>query len=1352
MLNSLPVRLLWHSFSWVTRLAIVVSAVAAVLIALIIIVLRYWLLPDIEQYHDRITSSLSAAMGNPVTIAKIQGDWQGFLPHLNFSDVRILDEQRQPALVLQRIDGTVSWMSLFSAELRLASLEIDRPELLIRRDAQGNIFAGNLALSKQSEGNDLADWILHQPNMVVRNALIVWFDEQRNAPPLVLQQVNFRIDNLFSKHSFALRATPPSELATPLDVRGEFYGKSFDNLTAWDGRIFTQLDYTDVTAWRAWLDLPGEFSRGRGALRGWLGFKDGKVAQITADLDLRDVATKLAEDVPELLLFELRGRAAWQKVTGGFEVSTRHLAMRAQNGVELQPTDFYFRTVNTGAAGQAVNGQTANGQAASVEIRANLLQLESLASLAKFLPMEPDLRARLDAYAPRGRVSSLEAQWQGAAKNPDSYKLKGHFENLALNQVDKMPGFSGLTVDVDGNEAGGRLSVNSRRLTVDAPGVMREPLSFTTLTGQAGWKRERGELSITVDNVAIANDDLAGNLHGGYHTLAGTLGVLDLTASLTRGDIRRAARYTPLIALNKEGNDWLNSALLAGHTEDFRLRIKGNLSDFPLDGSKDMLFDISGHARDAVLEFDKNWPRIENITGELLIRGNRLEVKSPSATMLNTRLHNVTVTIPDMMSKDMALEIKGEAAAASNSLLEVVQKSPLRGYIDGFTDGISASGSGHVDLFATIPLLGSNPVKVSGTITVQDNDIDLGEGVPLLRKTRGALSFTESGMHASGVSAEILGGPATINVQTARGGAVHATLKGRSNVDVLRKTEPLPLLNYLHGSAAWDADISVVKKSAQIIINSDLQGISSSLPQPFAKRADEVMTLHVEKNPVLIPSTSLRTGSTKRTVPGKPCPEPCPKEGAIAEGQDVITAQLANLFSARLMRRAENGAMVIKRGTVNFGPQDKSQEAKLAQEFSRGKEGVWLVGSLPMLSIQGWEGLAGGAAKADAGISGPPLPISGVNVHIEKLTGYGQSISALHIDAARRGDGLAAQLSSSALNGEVVWLPHGYETGTLIRAHLSNLQWLSEEQPQLPVWSAEPAQPAQPVQAEPVGKLHPNAVPALEIAIENLQLKSKQIGRFELVGHPEGKDWRLRRLNITNPDGSLLGDGVWSDRDGVMQTQINLMLDISDAGNILARSGYPNTVKGGSGRLAANLSWVGAPDEFSNATLNGTLKLDTGKGRFLKMDTGAGKLLGVLSLQDLPKHVALGFTDVFSEGFQFDNINGNASIKDGVIETQDFRIYGSSAKVTMKGSVDLNKETQNLNVRILPTLGDSVSLIGVFAISPAVGIGSLIANKILGDPLDKLVSFEYNVSGTWSDPNVVKVGGVPAQTKENPGK
>ncbi|MDP2694885.1 MAG: AsmA-like C-terminal region-containing protein, partial [Gallionella sp.] len=571
----------------------------------------------------------------------------------------------------------------------------------------------------------------------------------------------------------------------------------------------------------------------------------------------------------------------------------------------------------------------------------------------------------------------------------------------------------------------------------------------------------------------------------------------------------------------------------------------------------------------------------------------------------------------------------------------------------------------------------------------------------------------------------------------------------------LRIIYPNPLMNYLSGGAAWDADIAVQKKSAQLTINSTLQGLGSTLPQPFAKRANEAMPLRLEKKPAL-------SGA----------------EGSVTDGQDVITAQLGKLLSARLVRREENGAMVVRRGVINFGGENFSgrnrpgtrrlleQLGAIDSPRSRGgpstalRTGIWLSGSLPELSLQGWGDLLGAAGGMDGGV-----PIAGADLVIGKVSGFGLHIDDLNIDAGKRGDGLFARLSGSALNGEVEWQPRG--EGKLT-ARLQNLLWEGDD-----LAATSPVQPVQPA------SVSPGSLPALQVAIENLQMGGKQVGRLELVGHPDGDDWRLRRLNLVNPDGSMVGDGVWrgGQADGMTRcaqasgagmpsprllpqsagcasnvseagtkTQADLLLQISDAGKILARSGYPGTVKGGSGKLAANLSWAGNPGEFNYASLDGSLKLDTSKGQFLKMDPGIGKLLGILSLQALPKRITLDFTDVFSDGFQFDNINGNATIRHGVMDTQDFHIDGSSAKVTMKGSVDLNSETQNLRVRILPTLGDSVSLLGAFAAGPVVGIGSLIVNKVLGNPLDKLVSFEYNVSGTWSDPKVTKVGEAPAKT------
>ncbi|MDD2685220.1 MAG: YhdP family protein [Gallionella sp.] len=1263
MLNTLPVRILWHSFNWLTRIAIVLSSISAVLIAVAIIVLRYWVLPDVGHYQDRIAASLSRAIGSPVKIGSVAADWKGLGPHMRISDVRILDASGNNALVLPAIDGSVSWWSLFGAELRMANLEIVRPELLVRRDVQGKFFIGGVALSTGGTGNDLSGWLLRQSRMVARDALIVWLDEQRAAPPLVLRNVNLRIESgWFDRHQFALNAVPSEELSTPLDVRGDFQGASFDRLDEWSGQLYARLDYTDVSAWKSWLDMPGEFSRGRGAIRGWLGISEGKLSSFTGDLQLLDVQTKLAADLPEMSLSRLQGRVAWQQTTAGMEVSTHNLSLRMQDGLALQPTDVFYRT-------DKVDGVPGG------ELRANRLQLQSLDSLASFLPIPSSLREQIATYAPRGSISNLALQWRGEGK-PRDYTVKGHFADMAWREAGAIPGVSGLTFDLDGDQDAGKISIQSRQLQVSAVQAMREPLLFETISGQAGWESDKGELRFVADGIAVSNEDMAGNLFGSYETAKGSPGILDLTVNLTRGDVRRAARYTPFIALDQADNDWLNAAILAGSTDDFHVRVKGNLADFPVRAdTKNTLLEVGGKVRDGAIEFDKRWPKVEHINGEFWVRGNKLEVRAESATMLSAQLGKLIVTIPDLQDATLPLDIVGEAQAPGAIFLDFVQKSPVRDYINGFTDGMKAQGPAHLDLNVHTVLLGTVPAKVTGTLRVQNCDIDLGGVMPALRKTNGSLSFTESSIKADNITTEMLGGAAVLNVASQQGGVLNASVKGRSNLDVLNKLNPHPALSRLRGGANWSANVSMVGKTTRFQINSDLVGVSSSLPKPLAKKAGESWPLYLEKR----------------------------EQGA---GQDVISAQLGRILTAQVVQRGEK----LKRVQINFGAASKAIE----------RDGLWLGGTLAELDLQGWSGLGGDSGSAE-------LPFAGMDLRVQKASGYGMTINGLHLTGAARGDGLLVKLDSETVDGEIEWQERG---GGKLLARLQHLDWSGE------TGVVKPAEPS----IAPVFAVAD--LPTMQLAIENLELHGKQLGRFELVGHPDGDDWRMRRLRITNPDGSVTGDGVWSANS---KTALNLQIDISDAGKILARSGYPNTVKAGSGKLLANLTWQGRPDDFDVASLNGSLRLDTGKGQFLKMDPGIGKLLSVLSLQSLPKRITLDFTDVFSDGFQFDSIKGTAFVKNGVMDTQDLRIDGSSAKVTMKGNIDLNRETQDLKVRILPTLGDSVSLLGAFAAGPVIGVGALLVNKVLGDPLDKLVSFEYNVSGSWSDPKVTKTGEKPVQ-------
>jgi len=62
-------------------------------------------------------------------------------------------------------------------------------------------------------------------------------------------------------------------------------------------------------------------------------------------------------------------------------------------------------------------------------------------------------------------------------------------------------------------------------------------------------------------------------------------------------------------------------------------------------------------------------------------------------------------------------------------------------------------------------------------------------------------------------------------------------------------------------------------------------------------------------------------------------------------------------------------------------------------------------------------------------------------------------------------------------------------------------------------------------------------------------------------------------------------------------------------------------------------------------------------------------------------------------------------IANGTMTTENFRMRGPSAKVTMKGRVDLVNETQDLRASIEPSVGDSISAIVLVAVNPVWGLG-----------------------------------------------
>jgi len=224
---------------------------------------------------------------------------------------------------------------------------------------------------------------------------------------------------------------------------------------------------------------------------------------------------------------------------------------------------------------------------------------------------------------------------------------------------------------------------------------------------------------------------------------------------------------------------------------------------------------------------------------------------------------------------------------------------------------------------------------------------------------------------------------------------------------------------------------------------------------------------------------------------------------------------------------------------------------------------------------------------------------------------------------------------------------------------------------------------------------------------------------------------------MVNPDASMSGSGAW--RGGATpSTNLKFELKVNDVGKFLDRIGYKGLVKDGKATLGGAVTWTGRPLSIDYPSLSGQLKLDVKDGRFLEIEPGFGKLISLMSLQMLPRRITLDFRDVFSKGFQFDRISSTLHIHNGVMATSDFKMHGASADVSMSGNTDLANETQDLTVRVVPGLGDSASTV-IGLVNPLAGVASAIAQRLLKNPLGQIFSYDYKITGTWSDPKVEKL-------------
>ncbi|HET9205663.1 MAG TPA: AsmA-like C-terminal region-containing protein, partial [Burkholderiaceae bacterium] len=619
-----------------------------------------------------------------------------------------------------------------------------------------------------------------------------------------------------------------------------------------------------------------------------------------------------------------------------------------------------------------------------------------------------------------------------------------------------------------------------------------------------------------------------------------------------------------------------------------------------------------------------------------------------------------------------------------------------------------------------LPLGGhSDRTTVKGSVQLQGNDVRLRPDVPMLANARGRVDFTHKGVQVVGASARALGGELAFEGGSLPDGALRFTGQGTVTADGLRRATELggasKLAASVQGQAGYRLQLGFNKGQTEFQLTSSLAGLGLNLPAPLNKPAEASWPLRVQ--------TTLQADAT----------------GSSATPRDQLRIELGSVLQAQYLRELGAAGPRVLRGAVgiNTAAPPPVAGAQAVAEFTQ------------PVSLDAWRTVLAAAATGAGGADAGYVPRQ-ITLRARELTVSGRLFTAAQVDLQRSDDVWRAKLQSDQVVGTAEYRePRGATAAGQVQARLSRLH--------LP---AEP--PSITPRAEPATDVAPSSMPAMDVVIDDFEWHGRKLGRVEIEAvnrtapGTSQREWRLQRLLMRVPEATLTATGQWAAVPGASgaasrRMQLNLQLDLAESGAFVERMGFGKSLRGGKGKLSGELAWSGSPLSLDLPSLDGQLALALEAGQFLKADAGAARLLGVLSLQALPRRLLLDFRDVFEEGFAFDKIDGDIKLAAGVANISSLRMHGVNATVLMDGKADIARETQDLRVFVVPEINAGTASLAYAAINPAIGLGTFLAQWLLRRPLIAANTREFHVSGKWDDPKIDRIDRKPAEAASTTG-
>ncbi|MDY5374691.1 MAG: AsmA2 domain-containing protein YhdP [Escherichia coli] len=941
---------------------------------------------------------------------------------------------------------------------------------------------------------------------------------------------------------------------------------------------------------------------------------------------------------------------------------------------------------------QDVGGKD-NKRSDELRIRASNLELAGLEGIRPLAAkLSPALGDVWRSTQPSGKINTLALDIPLQAA--DKTRFQASWSDLAWKQWKLLPGAEHFSGTLSGSVENGLLTASMKQAKMPYETVFRAPLEIAD--GQATISWLNNDKGFQLDGRNIDVKAKAVHARGGFRYLqpANDEPWLGILAGISTDDGSQAWRYFPENLMGKDLVDYLSGAIQGGEADNATLVYGGNPQLFPYKHNEGQ-FEVLVPLRNAKFAFQPDWPALTNLDIELDFINDGLWMKTDGVNLGGVRASNLTAVIPDYSKEKLLIDadIKGPGKAVG----PYFDETPLKDSLGATLQELQLDGDVNARLHLDIPLNGEL-VTAKGDVTLRNNSLFIKPLDSTLKNLSGKFSFINGDLQSEPLTASWFNQPLNVDFSTKEGAKAYQVAVNLNGNWQPAKTGVLPeaVNEALSGSVAWDGKVGIdlpyhAGATYNVELNGDLKNVSSHLPSPLAKSAGEPLAVNVKV------------------------------DGNLNSFELTGQAGADNHFNSRWLLGQK---LTLDRA---IWAADSKTLPPLPEQ-----SGVEL--NMPPMNGAEWLALfQKGAAESVGGAASFPQHIT---LRTPMLSLGNQQWNNLSIVSQPTANGTQVEAQGREINATLAMRNNA--------PWLANIKYLYYN-PSVAKTRGD-STPSSPFPT--TERINFRGWPDAQIRCAECWFWGQKFGRIDSDITISGDTLTLTNGLIDTGFSRLTADGEWVNNPGNERTSLKGKLRGQKIDAAAEFFGVTTPIRQSSFNVDYDLHWRKAPWQPDEATLNGIIHTQLGKGEITEINTGhAGQLLRLLSVDALMRKLRFDFRDTFGEGFYFDSIRSTAWIKDGVMHTDDTLVDGLEADIAMKGSVNLVRRDLNMEAVVAPEISATVGVAAAFAVNPIVGAAVFAASKVLGPLWSKVSILRYHISGPLDDPQINEVLRQPRKEK-----